>query len=97
MRTEVAGIRIRFHQLRWRDLSVSLRGGGQPMPKPLLQFEEAHRIFGVEQLRGDGGSRPVTRNFSAQIALWHSGLFAKPGDQMEIQKIRSEVPHAMQE
>jgi hypothetical protein len=39
----------------------------------------------------------VTRNFSAQIALRHSGLFAKPGDQMEIEKIRSETPHATQE
>ena len=49
-----AGIGMRFHRLRWRDLSVSLRGGGQPMPKPLLQFEQAHRLPGIEQLRGGG-------------------------------------------
>ena len=40
--TEVTRIGIRLHQLRGCDLRVSLRGGRQAMPEPLLQLEQAH-------------------------------------------------------
>src|SRR2546425_2190203 len=53
---EVTCVRIRLHQLRRPDLCVPLRRGRHPVPEPLLQLEQTHRLLRIEQLSSD--SRP---------------------------------------
>src|SRR5712692_3525520 len=72
--SEVTCVRIRRHQLGWRDFCVPLSGGRQPMAEPLLQLIQTHWLLRIEQLGGDGGPRAMTRNFPAEVALWHSSL-----------------------
>ena len=71
--SKVTCVRIRLHQLRWCDLCVPLCGGGHPVPEPLLQLEQAHRLLGIEQLRST--SRLVIfprRSFCGTPALRHN-------------------------
>src|SRR5207249_2283214 len=43
--SKVTCVRIRLHQLRWCDLCVPLCGRRHPVPEPLLQLEQTHRLF----------------------------------------------------
>ncbi len=70
--TEITRIGIRFHQFRRCDLRITLCRGWQTMSEPLLQLEQAHRLLGVEELRRDSGTRPVTGDPTPNVTLWHT-------------------------
>src|SRR5712691_8173332 len=74
---EVTCVRIRLHQFRRRDLCVPLCGRRHPVPEPLLQLEQTHRLFCIEQLRSDSRPCSVTRNLPAQIVLRYTSLAAQ--------------------
>src|SRR5260370_31566705 len=78
--SKVTCVRIRLHQLRWCDLCVPLCGGRHPVPEPLLQLEQTHRLLRIEQLRSDRRPCSVTRNSHAQIFLRYTGIAAPPSD-----------------
>src|SRR6266446_3466233 len=67
------------------------------MPQPFLQFEQAHRVFGVEQLRGDGGTRSVARDSTAQIVLWNTCLPAQFWKETQIQIGDPDLSHLVEE
>src|SRR5260370_17763585 len=72
--SKVTCVRIRLHQLRWCDLCVPLCGGGHPVPEPLLQLEQTHRLLPLEQLRSDIRPCSSPPNFSPHILLPHTAL-----------------------
>src|SRR6266404_4890534 len=48
------------------------------MPQPFLQLEQAHWLLRIEQLRGDGRSCPMTRNFPAKVVLGYTCFATQP-------------------
>ncbi len=53
------------------------------MPEPGLELEQGHRLFCVEQLRGDGGPRSVAGDASSSVLEWHPRLAAEERDYSE--------------
>src|SRR5437588_3439879 len=73
---EITRIRIRLGQLGWGDLRIVLRRRWSCMPKPLLQFEKSHRLFGVEELRCNRGSGAMASDVGPNVGTWNAPLFA---------------------
>src|SRR5258708_4740435 len=74
---EVPSIGVGLRQSGWRDLRIVLGGRGRGVAKPVLQFEEGHRLFGVEELRGDRGTAAMAGDVAARVGPGHSGLSAE--------------------
>src|SRR5258708_9680696 len=74
---EVPSIGVGLRQSGWRDLRIVLGGRGRGVAKPVLQFEEGHRLFGVEELRRDRGTAAMAGDDAARVGPGHSGLSAE--------------------
>src|SRR5713101_6198950 len=58
------------------------------MPKPGLEFEQGHQLFGVEQLGGDGGSCSMAGDAAASILEQHARFAAQEWSQRSIEVLR---------
>src|SRR5271157_1340970 len=78
---EVARIRIRFGELRRRDLRIVLCCRWGRVPEPLLQFKQSHGLFSIEELRRNRGARTMACDVAPNISGGHTCLVAKYRDQ----------------
>ena len=62
---EVASIGIRLCQLDGRDLCIVLRRSRRAVAEPLLQLEERHWFFGIEELRRNRGAGAMAGDVAA--------------------------------
>ncbi len=72
--SKIASICIRLCQLGRCNLDIVLSGFGRAVAQPLLEFKQSHRLFGIEELRRDGGARSMARDSSAHIVYRYSSL-----------------------
>jgi len=67
------------------------------MSEPFLQLVQAHRLLGVEELRGDSGARPMTGDPTPNVTLWHTRFPAEFRDWISVQTSRPDTSHSIQE
>src|SRR6266436_1362545 len=67
------------------------------MPEPFLQLEQTHRLFCIEQLRGDRRASSVTRDGTSHVNLRDAGLSTELGNEILVEKTFSERPHPVNE
>src|ERR1700692_367246 len=81
---EVPSVSVRLSQFRWSDLGVMLRRSRRAVAEPFLEFKQRHRLFGVEQLRGNRRPSAMAGDVAAHICSRYPRLPAGCGNQNSV-------------